>query len=215
MISNESFSREIEARLKLHEIEKTKTHRHMDEEMKHFLMQQDVFKEAARRILTTTVYPRMQVLSHHFENAELKGPEEAKSRMCICEFAHTKRFPVTATLAFAVFPGERYESLEIRSNVEILPSLMKFEHHDQRTFGVSDLDEDQIGKWVETKLLSFLETYLKIETHPQYQRDNFVICPVCEMRIPFFEVAATVERKHETVYFCSHACKDRFLKENP
>ena len=55
---------------------------------------------------------------------------------------------------------------------------------------MGDLDEDRIGKWVETKLLSFLETYLKIETHSQYQNDNFVICPECEMRLPLFEVAA-------------------------
>jgi YHS domain-containing protein len=215
MITNESFSQEIEAHLKLHETEKRKTHHHTDEEMEHFLAQQNVFEEAARRILTATVHPRMQTLSHHFENAKLKGPEECKSLRCTCELAHTKRFPATASLTFVVLPGKGYESLDIRSKVEILPILMEFEHHDQRTFEMEDLDEEQIGKWVETKLLAFLETYLKIETHPRYQKDNFVICPVCEMRIPFFEVAAIVERKYETVYFCSQVCKDRFLEKNP
>lgn len=215
MVVTKNFSQEIEERLKLHEAEKSRAHRHTDEEMKRFLKLQDVFEETARRILATTVYPRMQALSHRFENAELKGPEECKSLMCVCELAHTRRFPATATLVFTVFPGEGYESLDMRSKVEIYPVLMEFERHDQRTFGMENLDEDRIGEWVEAKLLSFLETYLKVETHPRYQKDNFVICPVCEMRIPYFEVAAILERKHETFYFCSQVCKDRFLKENP
>lgn len=44
-----------------------------------------------------------------------------------------------------------------------------------------DDSEEAIGQWVEERITEFIDTYLRLETHPLYQKDNIVIDPICGM----------------------------------
>jgi YHS domain-containing protein len=62
-------------------------------------------------------------------------------------------------------------------------------------------------------MLLFLDTYLQLETHPIYQKDNLVTDPVCGMRMPLVEAAGSIQRDGQEIYFCSQACREAYLKE--
>lgn len=212
MTTVEHFSKAIEERLAQEQRIKQDKQHHMDREMELLLERQAAYKEAAQRILSSVVHPRTKAVCRHFENAKIKDFDPSKEFGCIVDFSHTRRYPAKASLGFSIWPGDDYNRIEVHYDIEILPILMKYDRTDAQGFPIDSLIETDVVAWVEKKILHFLDVYLSIETHPLYQKDNFVVDPVCGMRIPFFEVAATVERGEHTVYFCSEICKETFLR---
>jgi hypothetical protein len=94
-----------------------------DIEMKALLDQRDMFDNAARRILISVVFPRMQEMARHFDNATILPLDERGDRNCICQFSHTPRFPATVTFSVALFLGDNYKDLDVhgKSRASQLP----------------------------------------------------------------------------------------------
>lgn len=209
------FSEKIQRRLFQQAKEKAQKLLQVDTQMKQLLEKRESFNSAARRILTSLVYPRMQELSRNFENSKLKELEKAEGFQCICEFSPTERFPATVSLDFTLSPSGSYERLQIHCYLEIAPALMEYMRYDGRTFNLGNPScEEEIGQWVEAKCLEFIETYLQLETHPEYQKENYVTDPVCDMRFPVAHAANKIEQEGRTIYFCSEVCKEAFLEEH-
>lgn len=208
------FSENIQRRLFLHEKEKAERLLQVDSQMKQLLGKRERFYSTASRILMSVVHPRIQELSRNFENSRLKEPDKVEGFRSVCEFLPTERFPAAVSLEIAFSSSGYYEHLDVHYNLQITPALMEYMRYDKHTFNMeSPFLEGEIGQWVEAKILDFLETYLKLETHPEYQKENFVIDPVCQMRIPVSQAVASIEQKGRTVYFCSEVCREAFLKE--
>lgn len=87
---------------------------------------------------------------------------------------------------------------------------MEFRRNTEEVFSLES--EGPLSGWVEDRILDFIDDYLRLETHPLYQKDNTVIDIVCGMRISSISAASAVERQGETFYFCSEHCKEVFLK---
>lgn len=207
----ESLSNKIQQRLEQHSRQLTEQQQQLDVEMKTALDNQELFATEANRILTAIVTPKVEELARHFENATLAAHEPRREHGCFCFFAHSLRFPATVSLSFTMAPGETQNVLKVIYNLEILPVFMAYRRNDtlQATFD----DDERITAWVEDRILEFLDTYLKIETHPLYQKDNLVLDPVCGMRIPMNSAPSMIELDSQTIYFCSDHCKETFLKE--
>lgn len=209
-----AFSKMIQERLERNNKEMSRKLLQVDQEMRRRLNEQELFSKTARGILSSVVYPRMRELALHFENAGIPDPAETAELGCVCRFAHTHRFPAMVSLRISLSPDENYTSLTAHYTLEILPMLMEFKRSDERNFPLKDLDREEIGTWVEARIFDFLDTYLQLETHPLYQKDNVVTDPVCGMRFPLLEAVARIERKDETIYFCSEPCKIAYLKKH-
>jgi YHS domain-containing protein len=102
-------------------------------------------------------------------------------------------------------------SLKARYDIEILPTLMDFKREEEKSFSFNGSDEP-IGLWVEEKIVDFIDTYLRLESHPLYQKDNIVIDPVCGMQISAVAATSRIEWSGRTIYFCSELCKEAFPK---
>jgi YHS domain-containing protein len=213
MPETKKLSQEIKKRIKRSQEEKNQRLIQVAEEMKQLLKQQENFNKIAGGILSSVVYSRMRELARHFDNSTLPAPSEIKNLYCICQFSHTRRFPATVNLGISLSTGEDFENIAVHYNLEILPTLMEFNRHDERSFPLKTLNRDEVGDWVDTKILEFVETYLQLETHPFYQKENYVVDPVCGMRIPLIEAVDKIDRGGETVFFCSKECKKAYLKE--
>ena len=214
MSETKKLSQEIKKRLKRSQEEKNQRLLQVAEEMKQQLKQRENFNKIAGGILSSVVYSRMRELARHFENSKLPDLSEIKNLHCICQFSHTRRFPATVNLGISLSIGEDFENIAVHYNLEIMPTLMEFNRHDERRFPLEALNRDEIGDWVDTKILEFVDTYLQLETHPFYQKENYVVDPVCGMRIPLIEAVDKIERGGETVFFCSETCKKAYLKEH-
>lgn len=209
------FSGKIQGRIDRHRQELAQKQQQLNGEMKHLLERRDNFNGIARNILSSIIYPRMSELARHFDNAKLTDVDKITDFHCLCEFTHTYRFPALTRLDIHISPSGNYEKLDIGYDLAILPVLIEYQKHDEQSFSLgSPACEEEMSRWVEEKMLDFLDTYLQLETHPMYQKENVVTDPVCGMRIPIAEAAGKIERDGRTIFFCSDICKDAYLKEN-
>lgn len=209
------FSEKIQRRLFTHAKEKAERLFEVDSQMKQLLGKRESFNNAALDILTSIVYPRMQELSQSFDNSRLKELDKEEGFRCVCEFSPTERFPAAVSLDIAFSSSGSYERLNVHYNLEISPALMEYGRYDGHTFSITSPScGEELSQWVEAKILDFLDTYLKLETHPEYQKENLVTDPVCQMRFPIAQAAGKIEHKGRSVYFCSEVCREAFLKES-
>jgi YHS domain-containing protein len=205
------FSEKLQERLSRGQDERHTRKLQTNIEMVRLLDKQRSFHGIAHDFLVSAVYPRLQELSRQFDNSRVGDISQTDELRCTCKFSHSKRFPATASIEFVVSPGEGYGSLNIDYNITIFPMLMDYDSNDKRSFPLDAPSWDELNDWVESKILEFVDTYLKLETHPMYQKENRVLDPVCGMIIPIPDAAAQVEFDGRITYFCSETCKSNFL----
>ncbi|MBI1919511.1 MAG: YHS domain-containing protein [Geobacter sp.] len=210
MADAKPLSDRITSRLERHQLELGERQSSIDFSMKALLDQQERFASVAQQIIGSVIRPRMEELARHFENAELKVLQGNSGFHCVCDFAHTPRFPATVSFDICLLPGES-KDIKVRSDIQIYPILMEYKRDDTMSFPL-DGPEEAIGPWVEERIVEFLDTYLRLETHPYYQKDNIVTDPVCGMQISAIAATSKIECGSHTVYFCSDACKEAFSK---
>lgn len=197
--------------LERHQRELADQQKLIDKKMNELLEQRERFAAVARLKVDSVIRPRMDELARHFDNATITERHGDSDFHSVCEFSHTPRFPATVTFDICLLPGDDYTALTARYSLEILPVLMEFKRDEERSFPLEDADE-AMGLWVEEKIVEFVDTYLRLETHPLYQKENIVIDPVCGMQIAATASTSSVVLTGHTVYFCSEVCKEAFLK---
>ncbi len=198
-------------RLEQHRKQAAAIQQRLDQEMKTELDNQEQFRIVASRVITEIIRPRLEELVRHFENATLVAPISSQETSCFCSFDHSLQFPATVTLRLSLIPGESLSEFTVHYDLEIFPILMEYCRSDSLKASFTAADESII-QWVVDKVLDFLDTYLKIETHPLYQKDNLVLDPVCGMRIPVIAAPCQLERNGSIVYFCSEHCRDAYKR---
>jgi YHS domain-containing protein len=184
----------------------------LDIRMKEMLEQRERLAAIAKTRIETVVLPRLEELTRHFDNAKVTVLNIDANSTCIADFAHTPSYPAIVKLGITLLPGEN-ESLSARYDLSILPELMKFTRNVDEVFPL-DGDAEALAGWVEERVLDFIDTYLCLESHPLYQKNNTVLDIVCGMHIPSASATSSVVRQGRTFYFCSEHCKEVFLKEN-
>lgn len=213
MARTKRLSDKIESCLKRHKREITESQKIVDQSMNELLKQRERFARIARRVIKSVIHPLMEEVTRHFDNAAITECHGDIDFHCVCKFTHTPRFPATVSLDLCVLPAESYTELAVRYDLEVLPMLMEYKRAEEKKFPLDGADES-IGLWVEENIVECIETYLRLETHPLYQKENIVIDPVCGMQISSSAATSKIELPDRTIYFCSEVCKEAFLKKN-
>ena len=199
-------------RFELHQKELSEKQQQLDDSMKELLEQRDRLAIIAKRLIEIVVLPMMQELLQHFDNGKVEVQQSDDYFGCVCEFAHTPRFPATVRFGIALLPGNEF-NYTVRSDLNILPVLMEYNRNNEALFPLAD-DNEAFSSWVEDRIIEFMDIYLRLETHPFYQKDNTVVDIVCGMHIPFTAATSSIIRNGRTFYFCSEHCKEAFLKNS-
>ncbi|WP_026841861.1 YHS domain-containing protein [Citrifermentans bremense] len=182
----------------------------LDQSMKELLEQRERLSAVAESRVETVIMPRLERLARQFQNAEIEVVHTDEGFISTCRFAHTPQFPATVRLSIELLPASS-DQLTARYDLSILPALMEYSQNAEKNIQLGD--EESLAAWVEDRVLAFLDDYLRLETHPLYQKDNLVIDVVCGMHISFVSAATTLERNGYTYYFCSEHCRDLFLEK--
>lgn len=206
------LSERIFTRLEQHKHDLADKQQQLDGRMKELLELRNRLAAVAKHKIDAVILPRVEELARHFDNSKVEVIHADADYNCICEFSHTPQFPATVRFGIALLPWSN-ESLTARYDLSIHPILMEFNRNSEESFSL-DCDEEVLGGWVDDRILEFIDTYLRLETHPFYQKDNTVLDIVCGMRIPSISATSTVERAGRTFYFCSEHCKEAFLSGN-
>ncbi len=207
------FSKKIdqvfeEANLHLQKLRTQKLHEYEEIQQRH----QQAAK-LANDFATSIIKPRMEELARRFEHADFVEVDDKEGSVWTCRFKHTPRYPASTKLILSVTHDEEIHNILLDYRLEILPVFMKYDSADQLALPISDFDEQRATEWVESKLITFLKTYLKMEFVDQYQKENLVTDPVLNVRISKLTAQSHVDYQGHTYYFLTDESQQTFLKE--
>lgn len=186
---------------------------HIRQRMEEIERRQEQLGKVAQRLCSAIMRPRVERLANHFKNAKMLDEEQAGVGRCVCRFEHTERFPATVTLELFVCSDDQMSNALVCYKLEIRPVFIQFEGRDQLVVPLDAADDARVALWVDQKLITFVDTYLRLLEVEQYQTENVVVDPVCGMRINKNTAASEAEYRGRKFYFCINECRDKFLKE--
>lgn len=209
----EELDQQISERVTRAEAKQREHQNHIHQRMEEIGRRQEQLGAVAQRLSSAIIRPRVERLARHFSNAQLLDEAEAGVGRCVCRFEHTDRFPATVSLEVFVCSDDRMSNALVCYRLEIRPVFIQFEGRDQLAVPLDAVNDARVALWVDQKLITFVDTYLRLLEVEQYQTENVVVDPVCGMRINKNTAAGEAEYLGRTYYFCINECRERFLTE--
>jgi YHS domain-containing protein len=163
----------------------------------------------AKKLIAEAGFP-LKTLAGHFENAEVERSEDLRGFHAKCTFKHTPRFPASVELKFDLTHDDEVRKIIVTKNVEILPVFMEYERSDQFVLDLEGESREKALKWIQDEVVSFVETYLKIQFVDQYQSVNLVTDPVAKVRFSRSFSKGEAEFKGHKYYFISEETRREF-----
>lgn len=115
-------------------------------------------------------------------------------------------------LKLAVYPDRDVRNIALSYDLEIIPVLMKFDRHAEITFPLDAVDRAALGRWLDDRLVGFVQTYLALHENEFYLKDAMVEDPVVKMRFPKFAAGATLRENGTTLYFINEETRREYQK---
>jgi Cu+-exporting ATPase len=171
------------------------------------------YEIAERRVMDSVICPRIKKVAEFFPNAKLSPATGTLNSHLLCQFDKVPDFPATTSLRFAISPDADVRNAILTYDLEILPIYFQFQGHDQLVMPLGEIDDRCVGQWVESKLLGFMDAYVRLQTLDQYQIENRVTDPVCGMQINRAAAVGDVEYDGRRYYFCHDECRQRFVAD--
>jgi YHS domain-containing protein len=152
--------------------------------------------------------PRLDVLIHRFGSRATTTPTlESTSHQVAVEFQSElarMRLRLSATTDHDV------RNLILNYDLEITPVLMQFDSHEQAQWPLDALDDDEIGDWVDDRMIEFVQTYLSLHENEHYLMEHMVEDPVTKVRFPRFAAAASLDWQGRSYYFMGDESRHQF-----
>jgi hypothetical protein len=116
-------------------------------------------------------------------------------------------------LMFSASVDDEVKTLLLDYELTIIPVFMKFEKNSRLEQPLDKVDDAAVSKWIDERLLSFVETWPKMPFVQQYQGQNLVTDPVLNTR--FNKTIAAATRKHGdiTLHFATKESAAEFDKD--
>lgn len=190
----------------------TKIQQDAGRELRELESRRDHFEAVAEDLIAKSHRP-LRELASHFDNAELDSSLDREGFHGVLKFKHTPRFPATAELRIEINHDEEVRNLVVRYNARIIPVFVDFEKSDHLIFDLDAVDEKKLFQWVDDKVVSFTNAYLKIQFAEEYQQGNLVTDPVANVRFARAMAHAEIEHGGHTYYFLSEESLKRFREE--
>ena len=152
--------------------------------------------------------PRLQALIQRFgDRAKVSPLLDSSSRSVTLDF-QSELAKIRLRLSAATDQDVR--NLILLYDLEILPTLMQFDSHQEGQWPLSAIDRKAIGDWVDDRIVSFVKTYLSLHENEYYLKEHMVKDPVAGVRFPKFAAAAKAEWGGKTYYFIGEDTRREF-----
>jgi YHS domain-containing protein len=106
------------------------------------------------------------------------------------------------------------EKVILSYDLEIVPVLMRFKHHDEVEFPVDKVDKEAAAKWIDERIVDFVQTYLSMGENEIYLKDYMVEDPIVHVRFPQQAAATTLEWQGQKFYFVGEETRREFADQN-
>jgi YHS domain-containing protein len=116
-------------------------------------------------------------------------------------------------LKCAAFTDRDIQKVILSYDLEIVPVLMRFTPHAEIEFPLNAVDKDAAARWIDDRIVDFVQTYLSMGENEIYLKDEMVEDPIARVSFPKVVAAATLEWGGKTFYFVSEETRQEFEKQ--
>ncbi|HLN31355.1 MAG TPA: hypothetical protein VK395_26680 [Gemmataceae bacterium] len=156
--------------------------------------------------------PRMELLVKKFEGRVQATPRIVPSTR-EATFDFQSRL-ARVRLKLSAFTDRDIQKLILSYDLEIIPVLMRFKHHDEVEFPLDKVDKQAVAKWFDDRIVDFVQTYFSMGENEIYLRDSMVEDPIAHLRFPKQAAATTLEWQGQKFYFIGEETQSEFKKMN-
>ncbi len=153
--------------------------------------------------------PRLEALRDKFGDRAQVTPTVTPSRRNALFRMGTELARID--LRLSVCTDEDVRRVIFSYDLDILPILMKFDSHLEIAFPLDAVDRDALGKWLDDRIVGFVQTYLSLQENEYYLKGHMVEDPVAKIKFPKYAAGATLVRDGKTVYFIDEKTRADFV----
>jgi YHS domain-containing protein len=117
-------------------------------------------------------------------------------------------------LRFSATTDRDVQKLVMTYNLDIVPVLMRFTPHAEAEFPLTAVNKEAVGKWIDDRVVDFVQTYLALAQDEIYLKEQMVEDPVAQVRFPKMAAATTLEWQGQKYYFIGEETRREFEKQN-
>jgi hypothetical protein len=155
--------------------------------------------------------PRLELLVKEFGN-RVKDTVDVVPSMRDAIF-YIQSSVAHVRLKFTALTDRDFQRLILSYLLEITPAVIHYRPYAQVEFPLNAVDKAAAAKWIDDRIVEFVQAYLSMGEPELCPPDQMVEDPVARIRFPRFAAAATLERKGEKFYFISAETRRRFEAE--
>lgn len=194
----------VEKKIKKFQTEQTEQHK---ERQKRLEQLSKIFDE-----LSTIWKPRLELLVKKFGNQVQTTPRIVPStREVTFDFqsrlAHIR-------LKLSAFTDREVQKLILNYDLEIIPVLMQFTPHAEMELPLTEVDKEAVAKWVDDRIVDFVQTYLALGDNEVYLKEFMVEDPIVHVVFPSFAAGATLDWMGQKFYFIGEETRREFAQQN-
>jgi YHS domain-containing protein len=117
-------------------------------------------------------------------------------------------------LKFSAFTDRDIQKLILNYNLEIIPVLMRYEPHATIEFPLNAVDKEAVGKWIDDRIVDFVQTYFAMGENEFYLKEEMVEDPIAKVTFPKLAAATSLEWQGHTFYFIGEETRREFPEKN-
>jgi len=113
-------------------------------------------------------------------------------------------------LKFSATTDRDVKKLILGYDLDIIPVLMHFKSHDEAEFALNAIDKEAVAKWIDDRVVEFVQTYFAMGENEIYLKDQMVEDPIAHVRFPKVAAATTLEWQGQKYYFIGEDTRHEF-----
>jgi YHS domain-containing protein len=155
--------------------------------------------------------PRLELLVKKFEGRVQATPRIVPSTR-EATFDFQSRLG-RVQLKLAAFTDRDIQKLILSYDLEIIPVLMRFKNHDEVEFPMDKVDKAAVAKWIDDRIVDFVQTYFSMGENEIYLKEYMVEDPIAKVQFPKQAAATTLEWQGKKFYFIGDETRREFEKQ--
>src|SRR5262249_7150674 len=117
-------------------------------------------------------------------------------------------------LKFSASTDRDVQNVILSYDLEIIPVLMRFKSHDEVEFPLNAVDKEAATKWIDDRIVDFVQTYFSMGENEIYLKDQMVEDPIAHVRFPRAAAATNLDWQGKKFYFMAQETRREFEKQN-
>ena len=194
----------VEQKVKSFQTEQSEQHKQRQKRLDQLAKVFDELREVLR--------PRLELLVKKFGDRVQTKPRIVPSTREVT-FDFQSRL-ARVRLKFSAFTDREVRKVILGYDLEIIPVLMRFNPHSEVEFPLNAVNKDAAAKWMDDRIVEFIQTYFAMGENEIYLKDQMVEDPIARVSFPKVAAGATLEWQGQKFYFIGEETRREFAEKN-